>query len=57
MTEGLRREKPRRPKKAYRSPSLVRYGRVRDVTAGGSGNANENAQGIGLDPDSHKKRP
>jgi hypothetical protein len=40
----------RRP---YRAPSLVVYGEVRELTAGGTGNAAEGAPG----PDPRKWRP
>ena len=32
-------------KKPYRAPSLRRYGRLKDLTTGGTGNANESSSG------------
>jgi hypothetical protein len=32
-------------KKPYKTPSIEAYGRLRDLTAGGSGTANEGSQG------------
>lgn len=47
---GPSRPPERRP---YRAPSLVVYGEVRELTAGGTGNAAEGAPG----PDPRKWRP
>jgi len=33
------------PKKPYRAPSLRRYGQLKDLTTGGTGNANESSSG------------
>lgn len=32
-------------RKVYTAPQIEAYGRLRDLTAGGSGNANEGSQG------------
>ncbi|HSO21616.1 MAG TPA: lasso RiPP family leader peptide-containing protein [Chondromyces sp.] len=47
---GPVRTSGRRP---YGAPRLVVYGEVRELTAGGTGNASENAPG----PDPSKRRP
>lgn len=45
---------PRSPdRRSYRTPRLLVYGEVRELTAGGTGNAIESAGG----PDPTKKRP
>lgn len=33
------------PKKAYKTPSLTKYGQLKDLTTGGSGNKKENNAG------------
>ena len=33
------------PRKVYEAPSLVEYGKLKDLTTGGSGNANEGSSG------------
>jgi len=43
MPSKERAKTPR--KKKYRAPSLRRYGRLKDLTTGGTGNANENSSG------------
>lgn len=41
-----RNEKEATPKrKAYRKPSLTKYGQLKDLTTGGSGTANESSNG------------
>jgi hypothetical protein len=32
-------------RKPYTQPTLIRYGQLKDLTAGGSGQANEGSQG------------
>ena len=34
------------PKKTYGSPCVTRYGTLKDLTAGGTGHANESSQGM-----------
>jgi len=33
------------PKKSYKKPDLETYGKLKDLTTGGSGNANEGSNG------------
>jgi hypothetical protein len=42
-------------KRSYHTPTLQRFGRVRELTTGGSGNAQESSSGT--DPTLYKKRP
>jgi hypothetical protein len=44
MTEEKDRHEPG-SKKPYREPRLTEYGALKDLTAGGSGSANEGSQG------------
>ena len=44
MTSGKTTEKVAR-KKAYQKPTLTRYGQLKDLTTGGSGNAQESSSG------------
>lgn len=41
------REKPATtpPRKTYKKPILTRYGKLKDLTTGGSGNSQESSQG------------
>lgn len=46
--------------KRYRTPELVRYGALRDLTAGGSANAAEDnapCNPPGCNPDENKRKP
>jgi hypothetical protein len=42
MIDEITDKKKNRPKKIYRPPELKEYGRIRDLTAGGSGRKTEN---------------
>jgi hypothetical protein len=44
MASGTTTEKTPR-KKAYQRPQLTRYGQLKDLTTGGSGQANEGSSG------------
>jgi hypothetical protein len=47
-------------KKQYRKPQLIHYGSLRELTTGGSGNANETScapDEPGCNPDDNKRKP
>jgi len=45
MSDTLERPSPNRVRQSYRRPVLTAYGQLKDLTAGGSGTANETSNG------------
>lgn len=43
--DSSKRTDAKNPRKVYKAPSLTEYGQLKDLTTGGSGNANEGSSG------------